>query len=226
MKKMIVKKLSLALLGVLTLCVQVQAQQHLDPEYIKVTEERASKIVKTLELSDSNKEEAVTQIIAKQYQNLSEIHDGRDAQIEALKSSGLSEEKQKSKTDKIKSKSDKALKKLHKSYLKELATQLNPEQIDGVKDGMTYGVFPKTYAATLEMIPSLTEEEKTYIYNSLKEAREHAMDAGSSHDKHWWFGKYKGRINNYLSARGYDLQKERDGWYQRIEAQKKAESDL
>ena len=34
-------------------------------------------------------------------------------------------------------------------------------------------------------------------------------------------GKYKGRINNWLTARGYDLKSERDGWNQRIEAAKK-----
>ena len=90
---------------------------------------------------------------------------------------------------------------------------------------MTYGVVPKTFFAFKDMIPSLTEEQKKYIYDNLVEAREHAMDAGSSKEKHAWFGKYKGRINNYLSAKGYDLEKERDGWYQRIEARKKKESN-
>ena len=36
--------------------------------------------------------------------------------------------------------------------------------------------------------------------------------------KHAAFGKYKGRINNYLSKRGYDLVKERKAWYERIKA--------
>ena len=37
------------------------------------------------------------------------------------------------------------------------------------------------------------------------------MDAGSSEEKHAMFGKYKGRINNYLSAAGYDMkQAEKD----------------
>jgi hypothetical protein len=31
------------------------------------------------------------------------------------------------------------------------------------------------------------------------------MDGGSSEEKHALFGKYKGRINNYLSAQGFDL---------------------
>jgi hypothetical protein len=41
------------------------------------------------------------------------------------------------------------------------------------------------------------------------------MDAESSDKKHWWFGKYKGRINNYLSAQGYDINAERKEWEQR-----------
>ena len=43
----------------------------------------------------------------------------------------------------------------------------------------------------------------------LVEARELAIDAESSNKKHDTFNKYKGRINNYLSARGYNIQKER-----------------
>ena len=70
------------------------------------------------------------------------------------------------------------------------------------------------------MIPSLTEGQKKYIMDCLIEAREHAMDAGSSDKKHWWFGKYKGRINNYLSAEGYDIQKERKEWEKRLKAEK------
>ena len=85
---------------------------------------------------------------------------------------------------------------------------------------MTFNVVKVTYDATLDMIPTLTEEEKTQILVWLKEAREFAMDAESSKKKHEWFGKYKGRINNYLSKRGYDLVKEREGWYKRIEERK------
>ncbi len=86
---------------------------------------------------------------------------------------------------------------------------------------MTYGVVDVTYTATLEMIPSLTDEEKAQIYAWLVEAREFAIDAENSNKKHEAFGKYKGRINNYLAKRGYNLTKEREEWYKRIEAKKK-----
>ena len=95
---------------------------------------------------------------------------------------------------------------------------LSPEQIEKVKDVMTFNVVHVTYDAQVDMIPTLTDEEKAQIMAWLKEARELALDAESSKKKHEVFGKYKGRINNYLSARGYDLVKEREAWYERIKA--------
>ncbi len=80
---------------------------------------------------------------------------------------------------------------------------------------MTYGVLPITYRGYLDMLPSLTDEQKKQIKDYLTEAREHAMDAGSSKEKHGWFGKYKGRINNYLSKAGYDMKKAGDDWEKR-----------
>ena len=57
-----------------------------------------------------------------------------------------------------------------------------------------------------------------WLAPTLIEAREIAIDAENSNKKHEAFGKYKGRINNYLAARGYDLTKEREAWYERIKA--------
>jgi hypothetical protein len=111
---------------------------------------------------------------------------------------------------------------LHQQFVKGLQSLLNDVQLDQVKDGLTYGVFPKTYTAYLEMIPTLTTEQKVKIYDWLKEARELAMDGENSDKKHAVFGKYKGKINNYLSAQGYDVKKEGEEWAKRIEAQKKA----
>ncbi|KIO50889.1 hypothetical protein IW18_21130 [Flavobacterium hibernum] len=201
------------------------AQQHLDPEYIKVTNERATKIVAKLALGNAEKEKAVTDIIAQQFRDLSEIQDGRDAEIKKIKEdTSLSKEKQNEKIDKLKAKADQSIEKLHKAYLKKLGKQLSEDKITEVKDGMTYGVLPITYAGYQDMLPALTKEQKEYIYNALVEAREHAMDGGSSKEKHGWFGKYKGRINNYLSKQGYDLNKESADWHKRVEEREKAKA--
>lgn len=218
-----IKKISLLFL-LFAFC-QLSAQQYQDPEYIKVTNERATKIVEKLALGNKEKETAVTNIIAQQFRDLSKIHDGRDAKIKKVKDdSGLSKEKQNASIDKLKADADKSIAKLHKVYLKKLGTQLNEAKITEVKDGMTYGVLPITVAGYNDMLPNLTKEQKEYIYNALVEAREHAMDGGSSKEKHGWFGKYKGRINNYLSKQGYDLNKESTDWHKRVEEREKAKS--
>ncbi|MCD0466959.1 DUF3826 domain-containing protein [Flavobacterium sp. ENC] len=209
------------LILLLVFCTGI-AQQHSDPEYIKVTNERAAKIVAKLALNNIEKEKAVTEIVAQQFRDLSAIQDPRDAEIKKLKdNSSLSKEKQNEKIDKLKEKADQSIEKLHKAYLKKLGTQLTEEKITEVKDGMTYGVLPITYAGYQDMLPNLTAGQKDYIYKALVEAREHAMDGGSSKEKHGWFGKYKGRINNYLSKQGYDLNKESADWHKRVEEREK-----
>ncbi len=187
--------------------------------YVKVITERAAKIVKGLNIVDQAKADKVTNIVRDQYSNLNDIYTARDLNIKSIK--------EKYKDDKAvrdtalakeNRKVDASLTKLHKKYLKNLSTHLTAEQVDQVKDGMTYGVLPLTYKAYQEEILTLTADQKKQILVWLTEAREKAMDAESSDKKHAWFGKYKGRINNYLSAAGYDLKKEGIEWEKRRKA--------
>jgi hypothetical protein len=85
--------------------------------------------------------------------------------------------------------------------------------VDGVKDGMTYGVAKGTYDVYMKMCPDLTDDQRRRIKAWLLEARELAMDKGSAKAKHAVFGKYKGKINNYLSAAGYDLKEAEKNLY-------------
>ncbi|MGH8018178.1 MAG: DUF3826 domain-containing protein, partial [Opitutaceae bacterium] len=78
---------------------------------------------------------------------------------------------------------------------------------------------PLEGAQAVQVHPGLTGEQKRQILAWLAEAREHAMDAGSSEAKHAWFGKYKGKINNYLAAAGYDAKKAEKTWLERRKAQ-------
>lgn len=172
-----------------------------EPQYVETIKGRAQKIVDGLNLGDANKEENVRNIIANRYFLLNDIHAKYDkkTQEDALNAE---------------------LYKHHFELQSALALYLNEEQIDAVKDGMTYGRLKRDYNAQLEMIPSLTDEEKAQILIWLREAREYAMDAADSKGKHFWFDKYRGRTNNWLSARGYDLKKERDAWMKRTEEAK------
>ena len=189
-----------------------------DPQYVESIVKRSQKIVDKLGLTDVKVAEDVRNVIANRYFELNDIYEVRDAKVKKIKESGLSGA---AKDDALKAaeyEKDAALYRSHLSYPANLSLFLDEKQIEVVKDGMTYGVVKVTYDATIDMIPSLKEEEKAQIYAWLIEAREFALDAENSDKKHAAFGKYKGRINNYLVKRGYDLTKEREEWYKRVKA--------
>ena len=189
-----------------------------DPQYVESIVKRSQKIVDKLGLTDVKVAEDVRNVIANRYFELNDIYEVRDAKVKKIKESGLSGA---AKDDALKAavyEKDAALYRSHFAYPANLSLFLDEKQIEVVKDGMTYGVVKVTYDATIDMIPSLKEEEKAQIYAWLIEAREFALDAENSDKKHAAFGKYKGRINNYLAKRGYDLTKEREEWYKRVKA--------
>lgn len=202
----------------------IQAQQPVvaeDTAYIKAVDERAYKIAGTLGIADALKLQQVQLIIAQQYRTLNQIHEGSKAAIAGIKKdTTLTKEAIAEAVKRSADEKEAKLKQQHTAYIALLSNELSPEQVEKVKDGMTYRVLPITYAAYQDMIPQLTDAQKQQIYAWLVEARDHAMDAESSEKKHWWFGKYKGRINNYLAAAGYDLKKEGEAW----EARKKAKA--
>lgn len=209
---------SIILLSASLFFVTIATAQAPQPEdqaaaYTKVLQQRTAKIIAPIGIRDSVTAHKVQDIIIQQYRDLNAIHDGRKAKIKALKAGA--EKPDEATIQKIEDSANGQLKKLHDVFLAKLSTLLTPEQVDQVKDGMTYKVFPITYTAYQDMIPSLTSTQKDKIYDWLKEAREQAMDQGSSEDKHKVFGKYKGRINNYLSSQGYDLKKEEKAWQER-----------
>lgn len=171
-----------------------------DSAYVENIKGRAQKIVDGLQLTDQKKARTVRNIIANRYFLLNDIHAKYDkSQQDALQAE---------------------LYKHHFELASALALYLTDEQVDAVKDGMTFGRLKRDYQATQDMIPTLSDFEKQQILIWLKEAREYAMDAADSKGKHYWFDKYRGRTNNWLSARGYDLKKERDEWMKRIEKEK------
>ncbi len=168
--------------------------------------ERAEKIVAALSLPDAAKAGRVRDVVAGQYTALRVVHEARDAALETARA-GADKAASEAAVRVARDTAAARQAELHYAFLARLSTELDPAQIETIKDGMTYGVAPKTYRVYQEMLPDLSAEQSAQILAWLFEAREHAMDAGSSQEKHAWFGKYKGRINNYLSKAGYDMKK-------------------
>ena len=214
----------IVLMSLLLLCGWISAgavdlnKENRDPKYVESIVNRSQKIVDKLGLTDVKAAEDVCNIIANRYFELNDIYEIRDAKVKTVKESGLTGDAKNGALKAAENEKDAALYRSHFAFPASLSLFLNEEQIEAVKDGMTYGVVKVTYEATLDMIPSLKEEEKVQIYAWLVEAREFAMDAENSNKKHAAFGKYKGRINNYLAKRGYNLTKEREEWAKRVKA--------
>ena len=214
----------IVLMSLLFLCGWISAgavdlnKENRDPKYVESIVNRSQKIVDKLGLTDAKVAEDVCNVIANRYFELNDIYEIRDAKVKAVKESGLTGDAKNEALKAAENEKDAALYRSHFAFPASLSLFLNEEQIEAVKDGMTYGVVKVTYEATLDMIPSLKEEEKVQIYAWLVEAREFAMDAEHSNKKHAAFGKYKGRINNYLAKRGYNLTKEREEWAKRVKA--------
>ncbi len=205
--------------------VNAQNNTAADTAYLRVVAERTAKIVNTLEITDKAKAEKTQEMIANQYVELNAIHDNSKATVTTIKAKPLSKEEIADAVKKEEESKTEKLKQLHTQFIGQLKTTLTETQIEKVKDGMTYSVLPKTWAAYLDMLQKLTQEQKDKMYAWLVEARELAMDQGSSDAKHAVFGKYKGKINNYLSAAGYDMKKEGEEWAKRIQAAKEAKQN-
>ena len=183
--------------------------------YTRTINTRAEKIVATLGVTNPSMEKKLVAVIADQYRNLNSIYTERDEQVKTVKQKEQSKEITESELKKVEQANNEKIAALHTTFLSSLSSSLSPEQVVKVKDGMTYNVVNVTYDAYVDMIPTLKNEQKEQIMAWLVEAREYAMDAESSEKKHWWFGKYKGRINNYLSKQGYDINAERKEWEKR-----------
>lgn len=172
-----------------------------EAKYAQAIEGRAADILKVLELNDAAKASKVRDIIIAQYRDLRAWTDLRDQ----LKRAASSKATSAGTANADIAETEKTIKSLHSRFIAKLSAELNPEQVEKVKDKMTYNKVQVTYDAYCRQSPALTAEEKAKILDWLKQAREEAMDGGSSEEKSAVFNKYKGKINNYLSQAGYDL---------------------
>jgi hypothetical protein len=192
------------------------AKADTDEAYTRVLETRAADILDVLGIDDPAKAARVRETIINQYRTLRTLQDARDAAIGALKArtdlekAGLAE-----RIDAERARADAAASAANDRYLAALAAELSPEQVEKVKDKMTYNKLRVTYDAYLDMLPELNPAQKQVIFDRLKEARDRAVYAGSAEEKSDVFNKYKGRINNYLAAQGYDLKLAEKRWAER-----------
>lgn len=216
MKKYIIIAAALLSLGSMTAGAVDLDSIGRDAKYVETIMQRSTKVTDALKITGTARGKEVLNIVANRYFKLNDIYTERDS-IKAVAKTLTGNEK-KQKMEYAEMLKDQKLYKSHFGFIADLSVYLSEKEVETVKDVLTYNVVNVTYKAQCDMISSLKLEEKVQILAWLKEAREYAMDAESSKKKHEAFGKYKGRINNWLSKRGYNLTKEREEWAKRVKA--------
>lgn len=174
--------------------------------YTTAIEKRVGDILKLLGIEDTAKSARVHDTIVAQYRSLRARDEAIDNMFQALSKNAPGIETNRNAILRVLSQQ------LHDHFLSRLTKDLTPEQVELVKDKMTYNKVKVTYDAYCEIIPKLSDAEKARILALLKLAREEAMDGGSADEKTAIFQKYKDQINAYLNANGHDVAKATMEW--------------
>ena len=184
--------------------------------YTTTIDKRTRAITELLSLSDATKSNTVHMAIMAQYRALRARDAAVDEMFQSLSKNLPGSESNRAAVVQLLSK------RLHSEFLGKLAENLSPEQIEIIKDRMTYGKVKVTYDAYCEIVPGLTDKEKAMILETLKVAREEAIDGGSADEKSAVFQKYKDQINARLAEGGHDVANATKEWEARQAAAKPA----
>ena len=196
--------------------VAAQSTEPFTPEereavYTAAIERRSSAIVELLALNDAAKSNTLHGIIMAQYRALRARDEALDQMFKTLDRDAPGAATNRAIILPIVSKP------LHDQFLAKLTAELTPQQVELVKDKMTYHKVDVTYKAYAQILPDLSSEDKAMILAALKEAREEAMDGGSADEKSAIFQKHKDQINARLSKKGFDVAKATREWEARQE---------
>jgi hypothetical protein len=180
-------------------------KSEIEAAYTLAIDKRAAAIVTALDLKDSAKAARVSALLTNQYRSLRHRDELIDQQLKSTSKDSPA-------------KPDRAAlsltmsKPIHDEFLTKLSTDLSPEQIETVKNKMTYDKLKVTYDAYCSIIPNLSEPDKAKIKDELILARDEAIDGGSADEKSAIFQKHKDRINDYLNSHGHDVAKAYKEW--------------
>jgi hypothetical protein len=214
--------IALASLGLAAADEPAAADADTDAAYTRVLEKRADDVLAVLKLDDPARAARVREAVIEQYRGLRRLHDARDARIKSLRDRpGAESAEVEGLVRADRERAEAASAALHERFFAGLAADLSPEQVEQVKDKLTYNKLQVTYNAYLEMLPELKPEQKQAVFDMLKQARDKSTYAGSAEEKSDIFNKYKGRVNNYLTAQGYDIKLATKRWAERREQQQK-----
>lgn len=182
--------------------------RNLPAEAVSEAQRKTDKIMDKLALTNDSIRENIQLVIINRYLELREIHLKYDERNKAIEENTLlSQEEKPIELERSYYQYNSDLYRSRFGFVAWLSFYLSEKQVEMVKDAMTYHMLHVRYNDFLDLLPDLTEAEKNRVHHWLVEAREFSMDFETPRKMRQMFTKYRGRINNYLAARGYDLRK-------------------
>ena len=186
--------------------------------YIANIAKRATAAVELLALADAGKSNKVHELIMSQYRSLRARDEAMDTMFKSLAKNSPGLETNRAAILGVLSKS------LHDQFVASLDKELSAEQVELVKDKMTYNKVKVTLDAYNVILPNLSPQEKNRIRGLLIAAREEAMDGGTADEKSAIFQKHKDVINRLLGEHGFDVAKATQEWEAKQAANKPVEN--
>lgn len=181
--------------------------RNLPANAVTEAQQKTAKVMDKLLLANDSIRENIQIVITNRYLELREIHLNYDERNKTIEARGLPKEVEAEELERSYYQYNSDLYRSRFGYEAWLSFYLNDKQVETIKDAMTYNLFHIRYDDFMDLLPNLTGADKNRVYHWLVEAREFSMDFETPRKMRQMFTKYRGRINNYLSSRGYDLRK-------------------
>lgn len=181
--------------------------RNLPEDIIVEANAKTTKVLKALSLSNDSIQKNIEVIVMNRYLELREIHQEYDKRNKVIEATNFSKEEKDKELERSYYQYNSDLYRSRFGYIAWLSFYLSDEQVEMVKDAMTHNLLQVRYNDFLDLLPNLTKSDKNRVHHWLIEAREFSMDFETPRKMRQMFTKYRGRINNYLSSRGYDLRK-------------------
>jgi hypothetical protein len=174
----------------------------------KRIDQKANRLVEIAKVTDADKVARVKAIGAEWFAALFAWHQENDAKLGALWSEWSKARsvvpKDEFPGEIVATKIDEtyaSLKPAYENYLKRLATELTPEQIDAVKEAWSRSPgMKRTYNSYLEIVPGLTDKDKEVILARMNLAREAAMLTDADKEIVNIYKRHKVKVEQYIGA--------------------------
>ncbi|MDQ8201039.1 DUF3826 domain-containing protein [Pelagicoccus enzymogenes] len=167
--------------------------------------EKASAIIKPMRFMDTEQSERAIELTANYLKDIATISQQRSKELSAIGDAPDAAPEIHEQTADAWKKHRRLAIALRDAYVAQLNTLMVPGRVDRVKDGLTSDWYHLELQRFDRLAPDLTYPERAHIVGLLVEMRENAMLEVEPKLQLQWAHKYRGIINNYIAAQGYDF---------------------